>query len=205
MRLAVCNLKGGTAKTTTAVFLAAGLQRDGRTLLVDADPQASALTWAELVDDFPVTTVGLAKPVLHRQLPELGRGFEHVVMDCPPADEAIVRSALMVADLVLVPMAPSMMDLQRLRPTLELLADVAPIHEPLLRALLTRVRRGTQMSTAARGWLGDLSVPVLVAEIPLRETYTRALGEAPRMGTEYDAVLTELTQVSASAGEQERT
>ena len=47
MRTAVVNLKGGTAKSTSAMFLAAALARRGRTLLVDCDPQGSALTWAE--------------------------------------------------------------------------------------------------------------------------------------------------------------
>ena len=51
MRLAITNLKGGTGKTTTAVHLAAGLGRYGRTLLVDADPQGSATEWTMLMED----------------------------------------------------------------------------------------------------------------------------------------------------------
>src|SRR5881409_3982510 len=157
MRLAVLNLKGGTAKTTSSVFLAAGLHRAGaRTLLVDADPQGSALAWSALVDDWPIPTFALPKPVLHRQLPQLADGYAHVIIDCPPADEAILRSALLVADVVVMPMAPSMMDLNRLRPTLELLADVAPQNEPRFWALLTRVRPRTSMSAVARRWLNDL-------------------------------------------------
>lgn len=193
MRIAVTNLKGGTGKTTTSVFLATGLQRAGeRTLLVDADPQGSALSWSAAAADWPIGIVGMPRPILHRQVPELGRSYDHVVMDCPPADEAIVRSALLAADVVVLPMAPSMMDLDRLKPTLALLADVAPQNEPIFFALLTRVRARTRMSTAARTWLQDLEVPVLAAEIPLRETYTTALDQVPRAGTEYDAVLTEL-------------
>src|SRR5260370_24532933 len=89
-------------------------------------------------------------------------------------------------------MAPSMMDLDRLKPTLTLLADVAPQNEPAFHALLTRVRPRTSMSTAARKWLTELEVPVLEAEIPLRETFARALGEVPPAGTAYDSVLAEL-------------
>jgi chromosome partitioning protein len=203
VRIAVANLKGGTGKTTTSVFLATGLHRRGeRTLLVDADPQGSALSWSAKVDGWTTPTIGMPKPILHRQVAELSRGFEHVVMDCPPADEAIVRSALLAADLVLMPMAPSMMDLDRLKPTLALLADVEPMNEPRFAALLTRVRTRTRMSAAARVWLQSLDVPVLVAEIPLREVFTTALGELPRPGTEYDAVITE---ISNGAGTEVRT
>lgn len=193
MRLAVLNLKGGTGKTTSSVFLAAALRRLGeRPLLVDADPQGSALAWSALVEDWPIATIGLPQPVLHRQLGQLSRGYAHVIVDCPPQHEAIVRSALLAADQVLLPMAPSMMDLDRLRPTLGLLADVAPQNEPAFHALLTRVRPRTSMSAAARKWLTDLEVPVLDAEIPLRETFARALGELPPAGTAYDSVLAEL-------------
>lgn len=194
MRLAVLNLKGGTGKTTSSIFLAGGLHigLGERTLLVDADPQGSALAWSALVEDWPIPTIALPQPVLHRQLPQLGRGYAHLVIDCPPQHEAIVRSALLVADVVLLPMAPSMLDLDRLKPTLMLLADVAPQNEPAFHALLTRVRPRTRMSAAARRWLMDLEVPVLEAEIPYRETFARAFGEVPPAGTAYDSVLAEL-------------
>jgi chromosome partitioning protein len=199
VNIAVLNLKGGTGKTTSSVFLAAGFTRAGaRTLLVDADPQGSALAWSGLVEDWPIPTLALPQPVLHRQLPQLGRDYEHVVVDCPPAHEAIVRSALLVADLVVMPMAPSMMDLDRLRPTLTLLADVAPQNEPTFWALLTRVRSGTTLSSAAREWLTANEVPVLEAEIPLREVFARALGEVPPAGTAYDAVLAELSRCASA-------
>lgn len=193
MRIAVVNLKGGTGKTTTAVFLAVALQRAGeRTLLVDADPQASALSWSAATENWPIATVAMPRPVLHRQVAELGRDFAHVVMDCPPADAAIVRSALLAADLVVIPLAPSLMDLNRLRPTLELLDDVAPQNEPPFVALLTRVRARTRSRTDVRGWFASNDIPVLQAEVPLREIYATALLEVPPAGTDYDAVLAEL-------------
>lgn len=194
MRLALVNLKGGTGKTTSAVYLAAALQRSGeRTLLVDADPQGSALAWSASVEDWPLATVALPQPVLHRRLAELANGYKHVVMDCPPGDLAIVRSALLAADVVVLPMAPSMMDLDRLKPTLQLLADVAPSNEPAFWALLTRVRPRTRMGAVARTWLSQEEVPTLRTEIPLREIYATAVGEIPAAGTDYDLALQELT------------
>lgn len=61
MRLVTVNLKGGTGKTTSAVYLALALARCGRTLLIDADPQQSALRWSELARVFPGSVADLVK------------------------------------------------------------------------------------------------------------------------------------------------
>ena len=65
MRITVGNLKGGSAKTTSAVHLALGLARDGRTLLVDADPeQPQSHEWAETAgDDWPADRVAAYPPI----------------------------------------------------------------------------------------------------------------------------------------------
>jgi chromosome partitioning protein len=87
MILSVLNQKGGVGKTTVSTHLAAALSREGaRVLLVDADPQASALDWAAARKEPPLFPVlGLPKPVLHRELPTVAADYEHVVIDGPPA------------------------------------------------------------------------------------------------------------------------
>ena len=79
MIVAVLNQKGGTGKTTLALHLAGQWARDGaRVTLVDADPQASALDWAEqrAREGAPrlFAVLGLARSTLHQEAPDLARG-----------------------------------------------------------------------------------------------------------------------------------
>lgn len=194
MRLAVANLKGGVTKTTSAVFLAAALARRGRTLLVDADPTGSAHSWSEAAGSFPVVVTRQDKPrhfVEH--VADLGRGYDHVVIDTPPLEPAMVRAAILSADTVLIPVSPTAIDLDRIRATLELIAEVEAQNAPEIRVLIAKARAGTSSRQAVREVLDSLGVPLMAAEIPLRERYAQAWGTAPNgADPDYTAALAEL-------------
>ena len=179
LRLAVVNLKGGTGKTVSAVHLAEALARQGRTLLVDADPQGSALSWSEEAANLTCAVISLPVRDLHRRLTDLLPGLAHVVIDTPPGDRAIVRSAIAAAEVVLVPMPPSIMDLDRLRPTLELISEVEAVTPLHAFVLLTRVRAATRSSRLTREVLGELGVSLLDAQVPLRESFNTSFGTVP--------------------------
>lgn len=189
MRIGVVNLKGGTGKTTSAVGLASALNLTGRTLLVDADPQGSALAWSEEAS-FPFSTIGLPVRDLHTRLIQIGTDYGHVVIDTPPANQPIVRSSVLASDVVLIPLAPSGLELRQLGPTFELLAELEP-HTPLLRVLLTQVHAQTVAAREARRLLTQVEVPLLRAEVPHRQGYRTAFG-APLTLTHYESVLAEL-------------
>jgi chromosome partitioning protein len=191
MKLALVNTKGGVGKTTTAMHLASGLNKEGPTLLIDCDPQQSALGWSQAVElDFPV--ISLPVTDVHKRIAALARGFDHVVMDTPPGHVAIIRSAVLAADAVLVPIAPTSLDVDRLRPTFELLAEVEPVHEVGVGVVLTKMRYGTNSAKGIREVLAEQGYPVMSIEIPLSEMYAQAFGQVPADLGHYDMLLKEL-------------
>lgn len=182
MKIAVVNLKGGTAKTVTSYFLATALAGRGRTLLVDCDPQGSALSWAEVAEEgggmVPFEVVGLPVKDVHRRVKGLASDYEHVVLDTPPGEISVVRSAILAADTVVVAVPPTDIDVDRVMATLELVAEVEPLSEDLtFRVLLTRVQGNTRDGRDTRAEMEEMGLPVMRTEVPARVGYSRAFGE----------------------------
>ena len=93
--ITVAALKGGVGKTTTAIHLATMFARQGRTLLIDGDPQASAAKWAGWrreanFEPSPVTTRLNGKEILSEGQ-HLSTGYEHTVIDVGGRDSAGLR------------------------------------------------------------------------------------------------------------------
>lgn len=180
MILAVLNQKGGTGKTTIAVHIGMAWVRSGaRVLLIDADPQGSALDWSEarktLQPALPV--VGLPKPTLHREMPTLAGGYDHIIIDGPPEIEAIVKSALMAADLVLIPVQPSGVDVWGARAIVGLLADAAPLRPHLKAAFaVNRKISKTFLSQAVLKALEVYRLPILTCPVTQRIAFAESVG-----------------------------
>lgn len=204
----IAGRKGGVGKTTTAVHLAVGLSRIGRTLLVDADPQGSALAWSEQAgslspDGQGLVVIGLPTRDVHVRVADLVPDFAAVVIDTPPGsgDVPITRSGLLAADVVLVPLSPTLLDSDTLAATVALLAETEPVdRERPFAMLLTKVRRGTRSVGSVRQALTRMGVPVLAAEVPLREALALAFGQPVTSLGPYESVVAECRELLPGSG-----
>lgn len=196
MKIAVVNLKGGSGKTLSSFFLATAFSKRGRTLLVDCDSQGSALSWARSAEEeeavLPFGVMGLPVKDVHRRIRSFAKDFDFVVFDTPPGELAIARSALMASDLALVVVPPTPIDLDRVLPTLELVADVEDMSGLTFHVLLTRVRRIAREGRDTREAMAQMRLPVLQTEIPFLSFYQESFGTGIADAREYEQVVREL-------------
>jgi len=114
MIFTVSNLKGGSGKTTSAIYLAHALVEVGRpVVLIDADPSGAATGWADKAEDddspLPFEVIPLANPKMGKRVLALAE-TQDVIVDAPPSEAAIVTAAIKVSDFVLIPTNPRPLD-----------------------------------------------------------------------------------------------
>lgn len=206
MIIAVLNQKGGVGKTTIATHLAGAFAREGRSVLVvDADPQGSALDWSQRRKEatYPrlFGVIGLPRETLHLEAPAIARNTDVVVIDGPPRVTALARSALLAADLVLIPVQPSPYDVWGSMEMVALIAE-ARLFRPTLQAAFVINRRvtGTVIGREARSALTDERIPTLDAELHQRIIFAESVA-AGRLAMELEPAGAAAREIAALATE----
>lgn len=171
---AVITQKGGSGKTTIALHLAIVAESKGqRAAIVDIDPQRSATRWAMIRGNQAPQVIGVMAADLHKALASLERAkFDLAIIDTSPRADRDSIEVSRAADLIIVPVRPSILDLPAVEDTLKLIHAAGRLSDTLivLNSVAPSTNEGKEAASVLRGF-GQLA-PVALGE---RVDYRRAL------------------------------
>lgn len=178
MIITLQNQKGGVGKTTLSLHLAHHYTRQGlRVLVVDADPQGSARDWLQARETAaPFALVGLDRPTIHRDIEQMRANYDLIIIDSPPRVTDIARSSILAADLVVIPVQPSPLDVWAAQDTVRLIADAVVYKENLKSVFaINREIVHTAIGRDVTEALAQSALPVLTAHIAQRVAFAESL------------------------------
>jgi len=193
--VSIIQSKGGTGKTTTAIFLAAALTESGYDVAVlDMDPQQSAVRWSQHAGNlgFPVIKAATVRD-LNNQL-RRASSADFIIIDTPPGVSQLIDAAASVASMILVPTGVSPMEIDRTQVTLEALSSLdAPVA-----VVLTNVDRRERLLDEVHAQLvGNETAALADVVVPTRAATRRAFGTVPALTEPWKALADELAQAFA--------
>lgn len=215
-RWALISVKPGVGKSTSGIFLGQALYEANLSpLLVDSDKGQSCHRWDELAGGMPYPVVSKASRSLDKTLPDLEDGRRAIVVDVPQIEDhaAIARGAMLYADRWIMPLAPSILEVDRMfadegdsgKDVLgDFLEDVQDLREragkPRADVVVLLTRTNTKKATKngpdadVRAALEANGYETLSTQIPHNDSMYRQSGgtRIRALGTPYERALKEL-------------
>jgi len=176
--VAVAQRKGGAGKTTVVAQLGVAWALAGRRVtLLDVDPQGSLTAWAKVRADerhAPAPVIAAVQGWrLATEIDRLRAGTDLILIDTPPHAETDARVAIRAADLILVPLQPSPMDLWATGATLELIRQ----EKRRVLLLLNRLPARSNMIVFSRDAIAREGLPLSAAALGNRTAFAASMAE----------------------------
>ena len=177
MIVTIGNSKGGVGKSTIACNLAVMAAKTGKNvLLVDADPQASSLNFRSIRESDDIKATAITTPTLHKDLKDFSN-FDMILIDSGGRDTSIFRSAILAADLLVIPVLPSVYDIWAASDTIEIVKEAVLYNEKLVsRFLINMVLPNSIMGRDTQAALKEHEeIPILKQTVGARQVFKNAL------------------------------
>ena len=171
--IAIAQQKGGAGKTMLAANLAVHWAHAHRVALLDIDPQGSLTRWHAQRTKQNLLFSNVSGWRLRGELERLVREADIVLIDTPPHIESDATRAIRSANLVLVPLQPSLPDLWAAEGTLKL----AAIERRRVAMVLNRTPAKSRLRTAIETELSSRGLTLLPATLGNRTAYAQAFAQ----------------------------
>ena len=180
--IVIATPKGGAGKTTVSINLGACL---GDALLIDTDPSQSAVKWSDAAEDgsLPLAVMGFTGTKVADAIRKVVERFKYILVDTPPSALSMgspARSALLAADLVIVPVVPSPIDIREAVEITPFLDEINEIRKSggvsalKARLLVNKLKSGTTFGAEIKEALQGVGIPVFKAVLHEREAHKHA-------------------------------
>ena len=180
MIISVTSLKGGVGKSTITQNLAVCFAHSGyKVCIADADSNQSALRWSSLRSEaYPnIPAFGTPEKTLAANVKQLNKDYEIVLIDGTPSLDRLASKIILFADILLIPILPSGLDIWATEHFLERLADAQAERDKPIPAyfILNQYQANVNLNREVKEVLQETNIPVLQNNLRSRVAYREAV------------------------------